>query len=370
VAFSQPVAPVWTFTQIPTTITPAQTLAGWSAPFGRPRNGALVDDGVSQRYSRTNYSGKNVPPTIHSFGTVLKPIEMHGRWMDRQIPLLGGATQYRKTWKQFVTDGSVVRMTWGSYLSYQIFIHDIELKIEGIGDVAWQIKAECLLDEQGPVPPQRLPATQAPFDIAHQMYQLFPTIFAFYPQSFGSLLGMLNEISDGLSDLKSAINAPFQDIYNTCSALTSFESAVSSDLTGLLSGITAMQTGILALRGQTDYLLSGAEFLNTPDSQALNDLSGGGIFTGADVVSFTAAKQQSDIAMAKFLALLAQMYVQVEMVRRGTPTSAYVAQAGDTWESAAERLMGSADGGRQLRAMNGIVYGQLPVPGVSYSVPG
>jgi hypothetical protein len=259
-------------------------------------------------------------------------------------------------------------MTWGSYLSYQIFIHDIELKIEGIGDVAWQIKAECLLDEQGPVPPQRLPATQTPFDLATQMHGAMANIIPF--DSSTSLLGMLNGISDELSALKSAINAPFQDIYNTCSALTSFESAVSSDLTGLLSGITAMQTGILALRAETDYTLSAAQFLNTPDSEALNNLSGGGIFTGADVVSFTTAKAQSDAAMAQFLALLAQMYVQVEMVRRGTPTSAYVAQAGDTWESAAERLMGSADGARKLRSMNGIVYGQLPVAGVSYSVPG
>jgi hypothetical protein len=325
---------------------------------------------VSQRYSRTNYSGVNVPPTIHSFGTVLKPIEMHGRWMDRQIPLQGGATQYRKTWKQFVSDGSVVRMTWGSYLSYQIFIHDIELKIEGIGDVAWQIKAECLLDEQGPVPPQRLPATQTPFDIATQMNTLFPAIVPFTVQSNGSLLGMLNSISDALSSLVSAINAPFQDIYNTCSALTSFESAVSSDLTGLLSGISAVQTGVLALRAETDYALSAAQFLNTPDALAVSEISSGGIFTGADVVSFATAKAQSDAAMAQFLYLLSQMEIQVNAVRRGTAISAYVAQAGDTWESAAERLMGSADGARQLRAMNGIAYGLLPQPGVSYSVPG
>ena len=67
-------SPVWTFQQLSDPKT-TLTLPGWQAPFGRPRNGAIFNAGLKINKQRTNYPGVNVPPTIHKFGTELKPIE-------------------------------------------------------------------------------------------------------------------------------------------------------------------------------------------------------------------------------------------------------------------------------------------------------
>ena len=365
---------LWTFTRlnpVQTDTAPVTlTLGGWSAPFGRPRNGHILNAGIEQRYQRTDYPGRNLNPTIHNFGSKLKPVEMHGRWMDKTIPQQFGAQQYVANWKAFVSAGSIVRMSWGNVLSYQVFLHDIDLEYESQAEVAWKLKAEVLVDEQQAISTIVTP-TSTPFDIANQMNQLMTNLGgglsgAFH--SFGTLLGMLNGIQDQLTILKGQIDAPFAAIYNTCSALTSFESAVSSDLTGLLSGVTAMQTGILNLRQETDFLLSSSVLLNSPTEVALNGVSGG-ILTGADVAELVIQKQQNDAAMANMLALLGVMQAQIDMQRRGTPTTAYIAQTGDTWESIGERIMGSADLGRSIRSMNGIRYGVMPQAGASYSIP-
>jgi hypothetical protein len=367
---------LWTFTRlnpVQTDTAPVTlTLGGWAAPFGRPRNGSIFDAGVENRYQRTDYPGRNLPPTIHNFGTKKMPIEMHGRWMDKTIPMAGGAQIYSRNWQDFVTAGSVVRMTWGQALSYQIYITKINLEVESYQEIVWKLHAEVLVDEQAPIWSSS-ETTSAPFDIASRMQFLMEIAgnqhkLAAPFQSFTSLMGMLNGISDSLAILQSEINAPFAAIYNTCSALTSFETAISSDLTGLLSGVVAMQTGILNLRTETDFLLSSAQFLNSPDEVALNGVAGG-ILTGADVAELVIQKQQNDAVMANMLALLGQMEAQINMNLRGTPKTAYTAQMGDTWESIGERVLGSADAGRAIKDMNGIRYGVVPVPGTQYSIP-
>jgi hypothetical protein len=364
--------PVWTFTQLSSPPGGGQpkvlTLAGWSAPFGRPRNGTLFNQGLKVRYARTDYPGNNIPPTIHRFGSNAKPIEMHGRWMDRTIPGFGASQQYASDWRKMVADQVAVRMSWGALLSYQILIHDIDINVEGPGDIAWALKAEVLLDEQAPAPPATV-ETQAPFDIAFRMSLQVQAATPFSTASYPSLMGMLQEISDSLASLKSAINTPFQDIYNTCSALSSFQTAVSSDLTGMLSGISAMRTGLLSLRDETDYAMSSVSLLNSPDATAVAQI-GSGLLNASDIIFFTSDKQTSDISINQMLALLTNLELQINLARRGKPLRAYVAQNGDTWESAAERVMGSADGARQLRSFNGIRYGQMPIPGQSYTVPG
>ena len=363
-------SPVWTFQQLSDPKT-TLTLPGWQAPFGRPRNGAIFNAGLKINKQRTNYPGVNVPPTIHKFGTELKPIEMHGRWMDRAMAQVWGAQKMVKDWKTFVSDQCVVRMTWGSIFSYQIFIDDMDFEIEGPGDVAWKLKAECLVDDQGEFTATPLPA-QPPFDIASRMQFLMQMMqnkmSLFSSPSYASLLGMLNQISDQLDSIKAQINAPFARIYNTCSALTSFETAVSSDLTSMLAGISSMRTGVLALRDTTDFTFSSAAELNTPNALAVQGLNAG-IFTGADMMQFATDKQDSDTAASAMLRELSLLQTQIEKARRGHPQKAHAAQDGDTWENIAERTMGSADGARKIRAMNGIQYGQRPVAGRQYIIP-
>lgn len=364
---------LWTFTQLApgaNNQTKTLTLGGWSAPFGRPRNGAIFNAGLEIRNERTDYPGRNLAPTIHKFGSKGKPIEIHGRWMDRTIPQITGAQQYVQQWKNFVNDQVAVRMSWGNIISYQIFIYDIDLHFEGPADVVWMIKAHLLVDDQQAIPPKLNPIS-APFDIANQMNNLMANLTggasaAFTPVS--TLLGMLNNLQDQLTILKGQINAPFASIYNTCSAISSFQLAVSSDLTSMLSGVTAMQTGLLDLRDTTDYVLSSAAELNTPNAAALNGVNGV-LLTGSDVVSLVSFKMQNDANISSMLALLAYLQSQIDLTRRGTAQTAYTAQTGDTWESIAEKILGTADGARNIKSFNGIRYGQQPNPGQSYTIP-
>jgi hypothetical protein len=48
-------------------------LAGYSAPFGRPRQKAVVRDKVQIREKTTRYPGSSGPPTRHIFGDDYEP---------------------------------------------------------------------------------------------------------------------------------------------------------------------------------------------------------------------------------------------------------------------------------------------------------
>jgi hypothetical protein len=348
---------VWTFQQLP---LPGKslTLGGWQAPFGRPRHGSIFNAGLEVRHSRTDYPGQNIAPTIHKFGTTLKPIELKGRWMDRMISG-DTAMSYVRKWKDFVSDQRITRMTWGGLISYQVFIHEIDLNVEGPGDVAWSMKLESLVDEQGPVTVNPT-ATQAPFDIASNMMALMVyTHITNPPVGYTNLLGMLNQVSDQLAVLRSQINAPFATIYNTCQALTTFETAVSSDLTSVLSGIQAMRTGLTSLRQTTDFMADSASQINSAPV----------ILNGSDMIRFTTDKQTQDVGIDGLLKSLRILEIQIDQVRRGKKTRAYHAKDGDTWESIGDATSGSADAGRKIRSMNGIEYGQRPMPGRTYTIP-
>jgi len=366
-------SPVWTFTKInpgPTDMGPVTlTLGGWSAPFGRPRNGEIFNAGIKIQRSRTDYPGRDVPPTIHAFSSQLKDVDVHGRWMDQAIGTVGGAQKYIANWKAFVKDQRVVRVSWGGIISYQIFIHDMDMKMEGPGDVVWRMQADTLVDEQAVAANLTFSAIATPFDMATAMSKYFPS-GVFFPSAFisPSLSAMLSQITDSLSTLVSQLNTPFQYIYNTCSAISSFETAISSDLTGLSSGVSAMQTGILQLRQQTDFLLSNAVLLNVSDAEPLNGVNGG-IVTGSDMTALTAAKQSSDYAASQILKLMTQMQAQIDKFRRGVPASAYIAKSGDTWEQISINILGNASGARKIKAYNGVRYGEQPNAGQQYTIP-
>src|ERR1700743_1639738 len=114
---------IWKFVQIGGTATPL-TLAGWNAPFGRERRGAVVEMGVHTPTRSTTFDDGT--RTVHAFGYEGKPFELKGRWMDAAMVVPGGAQKFAREWKSFVEARKLVRATWGDILSYQIFIEDLE----------------------------------------------------------------------------------------------------------------------------------------------------------------------------------------------------------------------------------------------------
>jgi hypothetical protein len=360
---------VWQFTQLggPGTVL---LLGGWSAPFGRPRHEPIFNAGNEARYTRTDYAGVGLQPTIHTFGTKRPPVDLHGRWMDRTITATNGAQALRQQWNKFIDDQQVVRMQWGGIISYLIFATKIDLDFESPAEIAWKLKAEVLVDEQTPVNGTNIIPT-TPTDAADLMAGLISQINT-YVAPFGSLLGMLNGFFSGITNalfaITSAIDAPLATIVGICTACSDFSTALSTDLGALTSGLSSMQTDLLALRATSDNIVSTAVAMNQPGQLGIQNLSGGAL-SGADVSRLVVNKQKSDLATQNLLSLIASMQAQIANVVRGVPQKAYTAETGDTWESIGTKLMGSPDGGRAIRSMNGITYGQQPLSGRKYSIP-
>lgn len=351
-------AKAWKFAQLGGDRT-VLYLQGWSAPFGRPRQGEIVDAGVQIAKQLTKYAGNGVPPTLHSFGDSPKPWKLHGRWMDAAFGAAGGARAIAETWKTFVRAQQIVRANWGDILSYQIFIHDLSIGMESDTTIAWAMEADVLVDEQQPVPITDTPVKQ-PLDIAAAMQADLVTVQAF-PKDFqlSSLLGILPEISDAIDGLISTINTPFALVYDVCASLSDFETALSSDLVKIGSGLQEVKTGLLGMRDATDLLVASAAEDNATQ----------GLFSGPDQVALMRDKAAADAATSNLLLLIADMQVQIDAATRGTAGQAHLAQDGDSFESIALAKLGSASGARAIRAMNGVRFGKKPLPGQKYSVP-
>jgi len=87
------------------------------------------------------------------------------------------------------------------------------------------------------------------------------------------------------------------------------------------------------------------------------------------VVAIRAAKIDAELAGIAVQAVMAAMQAQIDAIVRGNPTTAIVAQIGDTWESMAVRTVGSVEAAQTLRDLNNVLAGTKPVPGRKYQVP-
>ena len=356
----------WTFTQLGGDQT-TLTLNGWQAPFGRARQGTIVNAGVAIRRTITYYPDLPdgpVDPTIHVFGTEPKPMELHGRWMDRAIGVANGARQMRESWRDFILGKQQVRAKWGDILSYIIFIHDLDLNFEAEAHIAWKMTADVIRDEQAPVHAADVPI-KTPIDFADELAAALALwIKPEAPKPFFTLRGFLGQISDTIDDFVSFINTPFQIVFDVASTISDFETALSSDLVTMSSGLQTLQTGILNLRDSTDLAMAEMDILN----ERTVDLPTG-MFSAPDVVSARAEKIQQDRDAANALALIAEMQAEIARAQRGSAQVAHQAQDGDTWESISTQRYGSPSGAAKIRSANAIRDGQVPQPGKSYVIP-
>jgi len=359
-----PVAKPWTFAQLSGDQT-VLTLSGWQAPFGRPRQGTIVNTGVTVRRTVTYYPDGNAgptPPTVHSFGLEPKPLELHGRWMDRAIGVLNGARQLQQQWRQFVSAKQLVRAKWGDILSYIIFIHDIDLQFESEAHIVWKLTADVIKDEQATVVTFTAPK-KTPADFSSDLQSMLAASTLQTPIPL-TLRGFLGSITDQLDLLVSAINTPAQVIFSVCSAIGDFETALSSDLVVLGSGLQTMKTGILNLRDMTEVAMSEAEILNLETVDLPN-----GLFSASDVVTMRANKIQQDKETENILALISDMQNEIALAQRGQSLAAHMGQDGDTWEKIASNVYGDPSAARAIKDMNAVRYGQRVQAGRVYQLP-
>lgn len=361
----------WTFKQEGPNPKTLQ-LTGWSMPFGRPRQGPIVDRGIQIRRSITYIAGKGVEPIINSMGSSPPPWVLHGRWMDQGGGFAGYCQQTIRNWNDFISDERPVIASWASVLGYRVFIHQLKAEMESQAECAWTLYADALSDLS--VAPSIGPdVVNAPFDLAAQMRAAMPKATLQKPgggflDTLSGALAMLPEIATQLALLVSAINTPFLIVYSTASQMADFVTSVSTDLSRLAGGISAVQAGLLEFQAATDLLCARMASLQTQYSTQ-PVLGAQPLFSAGDVVNMTAAKIDADIASQAILAVMADMQAQIDTIVRGNPTTIVTAQTGDTWESIAARTLGSVDAAQTIRDLNNVLGGAKPVPGRKYQVP-
>lgn len=359
----------WTFVQegqFPTTLT----LTGWQQPYGRPRQGEIVDVGIEVVRKVTRVGG-NVDPIVNAFTTKGKDWHMHGRWMDGPMGLgAGTALQMALKWKQFVADKRIVLASWDNLIAYRIFIHDMSMKVESPGEVAWEMHADVITDlsQAGPF---TIPPIQTPFSMAALMASSLPAAVKPWTNPLGVLswaLSILPTLALGMSLIESAILLPFNLIYQITSQISDFASASQTDLMGLASGVGQVQTGLFNMRQATDGFTATLQSMQR-DYSTQPTLGQQPLFSGPNMITLQATKVQSDVANTALLALMAYLQSQVQQYLRGATGTAYTAIDGDTWESISLATLGAIDAASQIRDLNGITGGDAPLSGKRYQIP-
>lgn len=322
-------------------------LAGYSAPFGRPRQKAVVRDKVAVREKTTRYPGSSGPPTRHIFGDDYEPWELSGRFMDREG---GPGYALAKTQEvlEFVRDKQAVRIEWGDVLSFNGFIKSFDPGREGPGDVEWRML--ILIDEDNLADPALPdPAPPSPKDsMAMLQAALQRTLVA------DQLPDLHPSILDALSGAVAAVSGAIGSVANVVNQMQSFETALAGDLQRLRAGIGQLKTALLNMQGlilstRNDAIGIGRSFGS--------DARCGGLFADIDVETTSA------------LAAAQSMDRQAQIAQRGKAATRITAKGGDTWETLSVRAYGAPDKADTLRQANGIRYAAPPVAGTGYVVP-
>lgn len=326
----------------------ALQLSGWSAPFGRPRHGTIVSDGIEVRHATTYYPGNPVP-TRHLFGTKLNDFELTGRFMD----VAGGAGYAQaktEEVKQFVADQQEVTIRWSDVIQVTGFIEKFVPKREGPGDVAWTMTVLIDKDDKA----DRLAATplaqQGPQYLVRRIEPRVDAISTDITKD-NRLRG---DILDLFDNAISAVTTAFSYLADVSQQIDSFSRSALGTINRFRAAIHQFKTVGLQMRTTIERVL--------PDD-ALSTRRATEEQQWAD----TRAKFSANLAL--ILADLADMDRQARLAQHGRIRAIITAKLGDTWESLAIRVYGSADRAGDLRDANGVASGEHPEPGTDYIAP-
>lgn len=339
--------PVWTFEQLG---GPRKklTLSGWSAPFGRPREEAVVRTPIKVRAERTRYPG-GTSVTRHVFGHAYEDWELHGRFRDRAIGQgRGGAQAKCEEVKAFVLDQQPVSIAWGDVLLFHGFLIELDPGYEGPGEIEWKLKIEIDEDAAGdaavPARPSPSPRDFGPSLLA-ALEDIDGAVLAVsLPGSIGDVVSNLLGVFD---NAVAAVLAPIED-------LKSFKDATFADINRTIAAVRSVRRAGVELREVFVAVPTDAGYLARGSSGTLAMLR---------------AQAEVEDRMRAALADGARVERAATLALFGRIKGTVVAGDGDSWESLSMRAYGQADRGTDLRDANGVGAGGVPIPGREYLVP-
>lgn len=341
----------WTFTQLGGAKR-SLTLAGSSAPHGRPRQGPVVSDGIKLRVARVYYPDALGPPTTHIFGVAYDDWELKGRFNDAWLGP-GEAKRTAAEWQKFVGEGQEVLITWGDVLTARGLLHKFVPGRESEYQIAYAF--EVHIDEVLGVlsPASGAVADQGASALCEALQRELLEGVGRIPQ-LPHAGDLKPSFLDSLDDLVSSVNGLSAGLLKLAGEFDTFASGTLNQLERLRAGIAQMRTAMQRIQATIDTSSNEATMLSrSADSD----------------IQWFAARANNDVSTLRIMALLDELDRQAEIAQRGRILAVYVARAGDSWESIARQFYGGPQDAGKLRDANGVRYGETPTPGRSYQVP-
>lgn len=321
-------------------------LEGWNAPFGRPRQSPVVEDGVELRHNAVYYDG-NPEPTVHVFGDKNDDVELNGRFRDRYGGK-GAAQVLAEQFKAFTRDGQLTQVTWGDTVSLRGFITKFTPSRESRGEIAWRMTLLVVSDDLADRRPL-LGDPEKPTDHAKAIWaamQALDDARKPLPKLKTSLLDMIS----GFTDMLMSVTA---SVANIAGQIESYERAAVGEIKRLRATVRQAQTATVRLVRTYDSLRSDAL-----EVQSAND--------DLRLEQVRTASQEALSEMGKTLDAAGRQAQQAEL---GKIRAVYVAIAGDTWEAISRKFYGDPGGAADVREANNIAPGAQPLPGEAYAIP-
>jgi hypothetical protein len=340
----------WEFRQLG---PPNKTLVldGPNAPYGRPRKGAVVEEELELRASVTYYPG-NDEPDRHVFGTKQTPITLTGRFMDSRIGVVGGAQAKWDEMSAFVKDQIMVHAQWGGIYASTGLLTKCKRGAESDDEFTWSLTMEVNTDDTKPIKGP----TQAPVNTSDQVDQIVLLVAKanVFANDIPEDIEFQPTFLDSIHNLLSNINAITGTFKGFAESVDNFVSELSSDVAHFRAAINQCSQACTQLQ----ITLSSAE--NDPAVVAAR---------GPSQNTWGRNRAEAEESLLEVLAVLAVIDVTAELVLKGTPSTTYTANNGDTWESIARSQLGSAGLADQLRSSNGAIYGTQPIAGQVIHIP-
>lgn len=360
---------VWTFLQLGGD-QKTLVLQGYLAPFGRPRQKAIIKETIKSRIQTTYYPGSKGPPTRHVFGTNWEPMELTGRWMTKSLAEsgatgLGSANNIATAWTDFLQDEQPIRMSWGMIISYTVFIEELELGRESEHEIAWRMK--LLVDKRDDIGTKKFVQPKTP--ISDDMTEINTFLATSQLLQAPAVPDMSFDLFDSLNALAGRLNQFQAQMNKFAGELGDIESSTFSTIQHFRGAIAGFRNAVEDIRDlTTDVRL---------DSGALaDDLQDSTFITQA----FISRSAESDIRWSQYQAevdrqtiylqdRLAEIDLKASLLVTADALAFILAIQGDTWESLSKRAVGDISKAAKMRSINGARYGEQPEPGQSYLVP-
>ncbi len=324
-------------------------LEGWDAPKGRPRQGAVVSDGIEIRSKRTYYSGSDVS-TRHIFGHKFDDWELTGRFMDR-FGGVGYARSKTEYTKQFVADKQPVLIHWGEDVAVTAFITKFKPGRESPQEIAYTFDIEVDSDDllargaRPAVAPANAPGRA--FLMGQLLDEMLVPVEAQPPSFAGGSMDLLDSIID-------SVQSAFANFVAAANTISSFEQALIGDIRRFRASLGQLKTSVIIFRESYQDFRSDLVIQSDYADEQL---------------SFAALQAASGASSIDLMLQMVEADREAAIAERGKIQAFYEARSGDTWESIARKMYGSVTRTNDIRLANGVPPGAPPLPGTIYLIP-